>query len=333
MSETKIISLEKLSEFGFVENLNEQAKSLLNQQKETWEMAGRNFEALNRIQARDFDFGHFKVATQFNPERIRSSAAKTDAKSLAERPCFLCRENLYDKQRGILFQKKYLVLINLFPIFSNHLVIAAVEHIPQQILPYFADMLDLSEKLSDFTVFYNGPKCGASAPDHFHFQAIGKGNLPLENEFELLEESYSETLVQTEKLKVISVGKYLRKFVAIISSDKKIMKEKFEQIYNLMDLQDGEEPMMNVLCNFIGNKWHVIIFPRSKQRPSCFFREGESKMVVGAATVEMGGVIILPREEDFVKITSDDIAEIYDDVIISDKKFSDLIRCIKNIGV
>jgi len=334
MLQQKIISAQELAKYGSTANLNEKAYSLIAQQKSTWKTVGKNFEALNRVQTHDFDFGHFKITTQVNPERIRSSAAKTDAKSLAERPCFLCLQNLPTGQKGILFQNKYIVLINLYPIFQKHLVIASLKHVPQQIKPFFPDLLGLSKKLSDFTIFYNGPRCGASAPDHFHFQAIARGNLPVEQEFELLGKKYSEILVQSKNLKIIAVENYLRKFVAIISSDKKIMESAFEQLYQALDLKDGEEePMINVLCNFTGNEWRVIIFPRAKQRPSCFFREGDDKIVVGAATVEMGGIVVLPRKEDFNKITSDDIAKIYEDVIISSEKFRNLINRIKSDNV
>ncbi len=330
MTNTKIISPGELSEYGSIENLNAQVVALLAQQKVTWETAAKNFEAISRIQTKQFDFGHFRIATQFNPERIRSSAAKTDAKSLAKRPCFLCIENLPNEQKGILYRGKYIILINPYPIFKRHIVISGLEHVPQQIQPYFSDLLDLSECLPDFTVFYNGPRCGASAPDHFHFQAVGKGNLQVEKEFELLENNYSEILIQNENLKIIAVENYLRKFVAIISNNKKIIKEKFEQIYGLLDLKNGEEPMVNVLCNFTENQWRIIIFPREKQRPSHFFKENGEQIVVGPASVEMGGVLVLPREEDFIKITSIEIAEIYDEVTINNERFASLINQIKS---
>ena len=116
------ISLPQLSKFGLVENINEQAKSLVTQQKETWDLARKNFKGLNRIQTNHFNFDHFNITVQFNPERIRSSAAKTDAKSIAERPCFLCLKNLPAEQKGIVFQNKYLILTNPYPIFPVHLV-------------------------------------------------------------------------------------------------------------------------------------------------------------------------------------------------------------------
>ena len=329
MSKSKIISPEELSKYGLSKSLNEKVLTLVKQQKASWELAKNNYVALEKIQNKTFDFGHFIVRIQFNAERIRSSSAKTDSKSISERPCFLCLENLPGEQKGILVQDKYIILINPYPIFSEHIVINGLKHAEQQILPYFSDLLDLSKELPDFNVFYNGPKCGASAPDHFHFQAIGKGNLRIEQEFETLLNIHSEVVVQHENVKIIAVDKYLRNFVAIISSEKKLIEEKFKQIYNLLDLRNGEEPMMNILCSFIGNEWRVVIFPREKQRPSHFFREGEDKIVIGLAAVEMGGILVLPREEDFNKITKTEIEEIYGEVTLNQVAFKMLISNLK----
>lgn len=327
----KIISPVELSKFGPVNNLNEQAKSLVALQKITWETADKNYEALNMVQTKTFDFGHFKIKTQFNPERIRSSAAKTDAKSISERPCFLCAENLPTEQKGILFQDKYLILVNPFPIFPVHLTISKVTHTPQEILPYFSDMLELSCGLNDFTVFYNGTKCGASAPDHFHFQAVIKNSLPIENEFNILEEKFSETLCLNEKLKIIAVENYLRCFIAIISDDKNVIVEIFESIYKSIESKSNEEPMLNILCSFQDEKWRVIIFPRDKQRPSHFFKTDEKQIVVSPAAVEMGGVLVLPGEGDFKKITKKEIEEIYGEVTVNQGAYQRLILNLKGI--
>ncbi len=329
MTETKIISPEELSKFGSLENLNEQALALVEQQKATWEIPGRNFAALNRIQTKDFDFGHFKITTQFNAERIRSSAAKTDAKSISERPCFLCLKNLPPEQKGLLFHDKYLILTNPFPIFPKHLTISNLDHTPQQILPYIDDLLDLSQNLPGFTVFYNGPQCGASAPDHFHFQAGNTGFLPIESEFETLRKNHAEILFQQENSEIIAVENYLRRFVAVVSADKKFIAEKFESVYHLLETNSVEEPMMNILCTFSENKWKMIIFPREKQRPSHFFKTGEKQIITGPAAVELGGILVLPREEDFKKITKKEVAEIYEEVTIGNDKFKNLIIQLK----
>ncbi len=330
MLNSKIISQEELSKFGSTKTINEQAKSLVEQQKSNWDVAAKNFGSLPKIQTRDFDFGHFKIKTQCNPERIRSSAAKTDANSIAARPCFLCLNNLPKEQSGILFQNGYLILTNPYPIFPQHLTISNLEHIPQQILHHFADMLELSEGLPDFTVFYNGPKCGASAPDHFHLQAGNKGFLPVIDEFEVLEKEYSEGLLQNKDSKIIAVENYLRRFIAIVSTDKNQLLEKFEFIYHWLENNRGEEPRMNVLCNYLNGNWRVIIFPRNVQHPSHFFKSEEERIVVGPAAVELGGVLILPREKDFKKITKKEITEIYNEVSIEPGKFEKLKAAIRN---
>lgn len=325
MTNNRTISFAELARFGSVDNFNGLARAMVAQQKEIWELVGKNYEALNRIQTKTFDFKRFKILLQFNPERIRSSAAKTDSKSISERPCFLCTENLPTQQKGILFKNKYLILVNPYPIFPVHLTISKLDHTPQLILPYFDDLLDLSKNLSDFTIFYNGPQCGASAPDHFHFQAIGKNQLPIERDFVDLKKNNSELLFQNGKTKIIAVENYLRRFIAIVSSNKKEIREKFGFIYNNLCSEIGEEPMMNVLCSFQDKKWRVIIFPREKQRPTHFFKTGEKQIIVSPATVELAGVMILPDEGNFKKITKKDIREIYGEVTIKKDSFKKLI--------
>lgn len=331
MLEKRIIPLDELAKFGGTETLNEQVKSLVSQQKSTWQVAKTNYTTLQNVQTKTFGFGHFKIIVQYNPERIRSSAAKTDAKSIAERPCFLCINNLPEEQKGITFREKYLILINPFPIFPLHLTLSKLEHVPQLIGNFFYDMLEISEKLTDFTVFYNGPKCGASAPDHFHFQAGINGMLPIESEFQNLENNFAETIFQNEIIKVFAVENYLRRFVAIVSGDKTELQKRFKEIYNILDSGLDEDPMMNVLCSFEKGEWRVIVFPREKQRPSHFFETGENQIVVGPAAVELGGVLILPRKEDFLKITKKEIEEIYGEVTINRIAFNKIITATKTL--
>ena len=156
---------------------------LLTDQLSAWELAGNNYAALARIKVKDLNVNGMHYKVQFNPARIVSSAAKVDAQSIQERKCFLCPANLPAMQRGIPFKDNYQILINPFPIFPKHLTVPALEHVDQRIKKRFGDMLDLAAIAEDYIVFYNGPKCGASAPDHAHFQAGNKGFLPLEQEW------------------------------------------------------------------------------------------------------------------------------------------------------
>ena len=331
MIQEKTILLQELARFGDVSTLNEQAKTLVIEQTNSWKLAANNYFGLTRAENKKFDFGHFKIVAQFNPERIRSSAAKTDAKSIAERPCFLCIENLPSEQKGILYQNDYLILTNPYPIFSEHLTISRLDHTPQQILPHFSEMLDLSKKLNDFTVFYNGPKCGASAPDHFHFQAATKSVMPVEMEFSLLEKQFSEVLFQNEKVKIIAIENYLRRFIAIISKDKNEIQQEFELLYKNLKTDSAEEPMMNILSNFEYDTWRTIIFPREKQRPTHFYRKDKNRILVSPAAAELGGILILPNKEDFEKITKKDIEEIYGEVTLNRDDFAKLKRTAKKL--
>lgn len=327
MLKDKTIPLDELARFGRVENLDQQVAALVEQQKAVWEVAAKNFKALERAETKTVDFGKFQIRLQCNAERIRSSAAKTDAKSIAARPCFLCRENLPAEQNGILIQQKFLALVNPFPIFPRHLTISSLEHVPQRIMPHFSQMLEIAAALPGFTVFYNGPESGASAPDHFHFQAVGKGELPVENEMNRIE--HSEILFENVNLQISSFEN-IRRFVCFHSPDKVMLVRVFNFLYNSLETGNGYEPMMNVLCGYSGNDWKVVVFPRENQRPSCFYKTGEEQIIVGPASVEMAGVLVLPRKEDFEKITKDQIARIFDEVTIGEKRFETLKSKLKN---
>lgn len=317
----KNISLGELEKYGSVLNLNEQAKTLVLQQQAVWEIAKKNFGALKKLQSRIFDFGHFKIITQFNPERIRSSAAKTDTKSIAARPCFLCLKNLPGEQRGLIFDDNYIILANPYPIFPVHLTISHKIHTPQLIKSFFGDMLKLSSVLPDFTVFYNGSKTGASAPDHFHFQAAINGIMPFETEFANLKKYHSKTLLQTDKIEIIAVEDYLRPFFAFISSDAQTIACYFNDFLHKINTGPEVEPLMNILCTYKNGMWQVLVFPRSKQRPSHFFKTGSEQIVTGPASVELGGILILPREEDFKKICKKQVEEIYREVVMDLETF------------
>ena len=330
MFNQKIISPDELLGYGAVSNLNEQAIALVKQQQETWELAQKNYRALAGVQTKTFDFAHFKIIVQHNPERIRSSAAKTDAKSIAERPCFLCLENLPPEQKGILFGEDYLLLTNPFPIFSTHLTIPRLQHIPQKIPAYFDDMLKLSRELNDFTVFYNGPQTGASAPDHFHFQAGSNGLLPFEKELAALAKNHAEVVLQNNDVTVFAVSDYLRRFIAIESENCAAIQHVFKMIYKLLPAENNQEPLLNILCNYKNGSWQVNLFPREKQRPSHFYRTGENQFIVSPASVELGGVMIFPRPEDFNKITQKTIEEIYGEVTIREEAFLQILRQIKS---
>ena len=187
---------------------NQAVYDLFNRQLAVWQQASDNFAALANVGVKEITVGGFPVKVQFNPARIVSSAAKVDPKTIKERKCFLCGANRPEIQEGLPFfgkKAEYSVLINPFPIFPKHLTVPDVNHVNQTIegeWERFEDMLSLAETLDDFLFFYNGPKCGASAPDHMHFQGGNKGFLPVEYNYNALEKTL---LVNKEGVKVYSV--------------------------------------------------------------------------------------------------------------------------------
>ena len=272
--------------------MKEEINQLFDEQLSNWELARENYKSLGQVKVKTLiaaDGQEYKV--QFNPARIVSSAAKVDARSIRERKCFLCAENRPPEQKGISFNDRYTILVNPYPIFPRHLTIPAIEHTPQRIASRFGDMLDLARQLDDFTIFYNGPKCGASAPDHFHFQAGNKGFLPIEND------------------------RNKHNAICIESGNKEEIIERFQRIEDSLPLQAGDlEPMMNILVWYENARWMVCIFPRKKHRPACYNAEGEANLLISPASVDLGGVFITPLEKDFRKITANDIIRILDEI-------------------
>jgi ATP adenylyltransferase/5',5'''-P-1,P-4-tetraphosphate phosphorylase II len=287
------------------------ARKLINDQKRDWDLARKNYEGLKKVKMKTFDFGHYKIDIQFNPERIASSAAKVDSKSIESRPCFLCQKNLPPQQRGLAFDHEYIVLVNPFPIFSEHLTIPSYSHTEQQILGSFGTMLDLAEKLTDFVIFYNGPKCGASAPDHLHFQAGNKGFLPIENDYN--GGICCRMVRQTGSVDLSYWPDYQRGIITIKSNNKTELNDCFRSIYaQLQSLTHEEtEPMLNIIATFEQGYWVIHIVPRTLHRPEQYFETGEKQIILSPAAVDMGGVFITPREEDFIKINPDVVKDIF----------------------
>jgi len=260
---------------------------LFEEQLANWELARKNYQALKQVKTKTLFVDGCEYKVQFNPERLNSSAAKVDAQSIRERKCFLCAENRPSEQKGILFNERYTILVNPYPIFPRHLTIPAIEHTPQRIKNRLGDMLDLARQLDDYTVFYNGPECGASAPDHFHFQAGSKGFLPIEKE--------------TNRFNAFRIE----------SNNNGEIIDRFQQIYYSLPLQpEDNEPMINILAWYESEKWVVYIFPRKKHRPACYSEEGEANLLISPAAVDLGGVFITPLEKDFCKVTAKDIRQI-----------------------
>jgi hypothetical protein len=323
------ISEAELKKYGKTDSLSQKAIALVDHQKANWKLASDNYRSLKLVQTRNFEFGHFRVVCQFNPGRIRSSSANTSAEAILSRPCFLCGENLPREQFGIPFGKKMTILTNPYPIFPYHLTIPSTEHIPQQIEGNLESLNDLGRALNEFAVLYNGPHCGASAPDHLHFQAGIKGNLPLEQDLGLLPENQYQILVSNISVRIMAVENQLCRFIVFESAERDILTRSIDIVIQMLKNNTREEPMMNMLVWFESGIWQVVLFPRILQRPYQYFAEGPGKLLVSPAAVELGGLVILPREEDFNKITSDDLTSIFNQVTIQADDFKSLKKKIE----
>ena len=317
---------------NFVEenNYSDAAKRLFEIQKEQWQMLTEGYESLSTVKSKEFQFDGFKIKAQFNAGRMTSTSAKVDPKSISERKCFLCTENLPAEQKGILYNNKYIILCNPFPIFPTHFTLTYKEHQPQRIINTFTDMLDLSKDISKYySVIYNGPRCGASAPDHLHFQAGNKFFMPIDDEFHQLKNEYGKAIYEDDDLSFYAIDDGLRKFVSIESSDKDLVAKTFNKFYKLYSelMNEEQEPMINIISFYEEEYgWRVIIFLRAKHRPAVFFAEDESQMLVSPAAIDLGGVCVFPREEDFNRITKEMIADIFEEVFVDENVLMKLIR-------
>lgn len=299
--------------------MSDKIQHLLNNQLKDWDTARNNYEALNGIKTKALRVNNCEFNVQFNPARIVSSGAKVDAKSIQERKCFLCADNRPKEQTGLDFGENYTILVNPFPIFPKHFTIPENSHVPQTIISRFDDMFDLAEFMSDYVIFYNGPKCGASAPDHAHFQAGNKGFLPLEKNWE---KHIAKKL--SEKLSVIN---YVFSAFLIETDNKAEAVSLFDKIYHSLTINEGEiEPMMNILAWRNNKKWVAVIIPRAKHRPDCYFAEGEENMLISPASVDLGGVFITPIEKDFEKINEKNIEAILQEVCFDKNNFQKIIE-------
>ncbi|MDX1702174.1 MAG: DUF4922 domain-containing protein [Melioribacteraceae bacterium] len=247
-------------------------------------------------------------------------------KPIAERACFLCKQNLPEVQKGINFKNEYIILCNPYPIFSQHLTIPYFNHIPQNINVSFKALLELSFELREkFFVFYNGPKCGASAPDHLHLQAGIKKYTPLEEYYHnLLEDGIK--LYNDSETKIIWVDQDLFKFISVQSNNQvEIEKYVGRMIDQLKDIQaNDEEPLLNIISIYENNRWNIIFIPRKKHRPAEFFLEEEKKMLISPASVDMTGLLITPRKIDFDRIDKSIISSIYDQVLLDRPQFESI---------
>jgi len=314
-------------------NYGDAAKRLIERQKETWPAMSSGYNLLRAIKTKSIQFDGFRFDLQFNPGRYNSSSAMVDKKSINVRKCFLCRENLPKEQEGIIINN-YILLANPFPIFPEHFTIASIKHKNQRIKNSFKDLLIFSKIFSKYyTVFYNGPKCGASAPDHLHFQAGSKNTMPLDNGYNFLKGKYGELISDKYNCKIYGINDGLRKIISIEGRKTKELINIFSSFYKEYSYKsDLIEPMMNI--HFLYEEetgWRIQIMLRAKHRPEEFYKEGVEKILFSPAACDYGGLCITPLEKDFNRMDQGLLKKIFTELSISDLKFQTLIDNLKSI--
>ena len=298
---------------------------LISKQMRDWPEAGRNYAALAQARQRVLQVGESTVALQFNPERRRSSAANIDKKALARRKCFLCTEHQPVRQRAVLWGSHYKIQVNPYPIFSRHLTIADQNHVPQRLAGRVGDMLQLAQALPEFVVFYNGPQCGASAPDHMHFQAGLLSELPLCAE---LPHATTMLIADSDEGFIGFVDSLGRTMFNIETSTVRAAERYVLRLMDMLPVPAGaDEAMVNVLCwwDATDRMWRVVVFPRCKHRPDCY-GEGDGHLLLSPASVDMGGLWAVPEEKDFEALTTEAIQGLYRELCMSRDELSGLLK-------
>lgn len=310
------------------------ADYLFNSQVNSWEFMKKNYDALKNIQTKSFWFDGFKLKVQFNPERMGSTSAMVDESSIQKRKCFLCIENLPEEQKGILLPGDFILLCNPYPILPQHFTVCSIKHEPQRILKAFDEFLELTRLLSPkYSLIYNGPACGASAPDHLHFQAGTKNFIPIENDIQQLKNDFGKIVQEDELITTSFIDDGLRKIIFIESTDKEKVEGTFKVIFNVHEKLSGmkPEPLVNLICTYdFEFGWGVIIFLRSKHRPESFFKEDSEKLLISPAAIDLGGVVVTPREEDFKRVNKELLKQIFSEVSFDQEAFSLLAKKVKN---
>lgn len=298
-----------------------------NRQLEVWTDARHRFRDLKHVETRQFSD---QLKLQWNPARIVSTGAKIDKKTLGERPCFLCDKNRPKEQMSKQIDEKFHLLVNPFPILPVHFTIPARKHQPQLIYKNYGEMHRFISLHSDLMVFYNGPKCGASAPDHLHFQAGTNGILPLQTNWQRFSRNLTDIISLNDEEKISVVRDFIVPAFVIISKSAESDEALFRRLYKAMPQRGDEtEPMMNIISWRKGEEFISVVIPREKHRPEAYFAEGDAQFVVSPGALDMSGLIITPREEDFRKLTEEKALSLLQECGVSEEKMNAIIAKLK----
>ena len=297
-------------------------QKFIKDQLSVWPMAAENFRALKKVEVKELTVDGLRCKVQFNPARVASSTAEIDEATLASRPCFLCEKNRPKEQEHLSFEgrkgRRYNIQINPFPIFKGHLVIARKEHLPQAIWHHLPDMLDFVREYPDYTVYYNGPLAGASAPDHLHFQACPRHLLPLEDAVDSFLDAPDTPMASVKDATLYHLSNFTRGIYCLKATTTKSLAKLFYRLLDCCDQTEEEtEPRFNLYAYTKGDEYRVFVALRRELRSHHYFSKGEDHLTISPGAAEMAGVFITPDKSDAKKVTSDNLAQILDEVSIT----------------
>ncbi len=298
-----------------------------NRQLEKWADARHRYRDLKHVETHVLSD---QLKLQWNPARIVSTGAKIDKKTLGERPCFLCEKNRPKEQIAKQIDDRFQLLVNPFPILPIHFTIPARKHQPQAIANNYGEIHRFLSLHSELMVFYNGPKCGASAPDHLHFQAGTSGILPLQTNWQRLSRNLTDVINLNDEEKIAVVRDFIVPAFVIISKSEDSDETLFKRLYKAMPMRGDEtEPMMNIVAWRKGDEYISVVIPREKHRPEAYFAEGAAQVLVSPGALDMSGLVITPREEDFKKLTAESTEAILQECGVSEEKMNTIIAKLK----
>jgi len=290
-------------------------QELFKRQVRAWPQLAKGIEGLARAKTRRVQIDWFDIYIRHIPHRVASTTAAVDRQSVAKRPCFLCSGTLPAEEEGVQFDEDFTIYCNPFPIVDHHLTIAHREHSLQRIANEFGKMLDLATALPGYFVIYNGPECGASAPDHMHFQAGSRGLFPIE--------------LDTAGMAGITVPNYTRNVLLFRGRDRSALIARIDRAIDLLAETTGKrpEPLVNIAVFHERGEWFIYLFPRGKHRPQVF-HTGE--LTVSPASIDLCGIVVVPIAHDFEGITGDAIAAIFREVTLPDDQFREVAEKLES---
>ncbi len=293
-----------------------------NRQLEIWEVPNLNYQQLSHVKTKQLG----DIEAQFNPARIVSTGANIDKKAIAERPCFLCNANRDNRQMSKILECGLELLINPFPILPMHFTLPTRRHQPQSVATLFPKIYSLLDDYADIMVFYNGPRCGASAPDHAHLQGGTSGLLPIQKCWQRLCRSLKTVYCCCEGEQISLITEYVVPAFVIQSKSAKCEAQLFDKLYKALDKEAGAEAMLNIVAWRQEDNHITVVFPRRKHRPDCYYAEGAEQLLASPGALDMAGLMILPRKDDFETITQERAEDVLREVAITSEQAAEICQ-------